>query len=118
MSAHSTQIIKSSDKINLIQYAEAIDVGYDTETTIITYTATQDTNISMINCSGDAYAKFKLYVDTNLIGVKRTGPDRNINWKFNDTLFLVSGSIIDIKVTHYVNGDILNFESGLYGFTN
>jgi len=112
MVAHSYQI--SQNELNLIKYAEAENVPSSTLTTILTYTATADTYISLITCSGQDYAKFELYIDTILIATKRTGPKRNTEWNYSNPLLLSAGSILDIKVTHYYTGDLSKFEAALY----
>jgi len=113
MSVHSQQIIRYS--LDLIRYFEAENVTSNNLTTILTFTATQDTNISLISCSGEDYAKFQLFIDTTLIATKRSGPERDVEWNFVNPLLISNGSILDIKVTHW-HTDALDFEAGMYGF--
>jgi len=114
MAVHSQKITQST--LNVIRYDEATLVTSNNLTTILTFTAIKDTNISLITCSGDDYAKFQLFIDTVLIATKRSGPKRNTEWNFNNPLLLNSGSILDVKVTHWHTGDVLNFESTLYAY--
>ena len=114
MSVHSQNI--SQPALNIIRYNEATLVTSNNLTTILTFTATQDTNISLLTCSGEDYAKFQLFIDTDLIATKRSGPKRNVEWNFNAPLLLSNGSILDIKVTHWYTGEALNFESTMYAY--
>lgn len=115
MGIHSSQIINPS--LNLIRYTEAENVSYNTLTTILTFTASQDTLISLIVCSGEDYAKFQLFINTDLVATKRSGNKRNVEWSFPNSLLLRNGEILDVKVTHYFTGDVLDFEAGLYANT-
>jgi len=105
-------------RLDLVRYAEALLVPSSIETTVLTFTATQTTNISLITVSGQGYAKFKLYIDANQIGTKISGPDRGVEWNFSFPLALDIGSVLTIKVTHYSTGDALDFYGGMYAFTS
>lgn len=90
-------------------------VTANTLTTITTYAAIVQTQISMISCSGTVYAKFQLFKNTVSIDVRRSGPDRSIQFGFESPLVLVPGDILDVKVTHYVVGSLEDFEATVYG---
>lgn len=83
-------------------------------TTILTLTASTLHKIVRISCSGNDYAKFQLYLNTNLIETRRSGPDRTIDFTFVHPLLVNNGDILDIKVTHYFTGELLDYESTIY----
>lgn len=84
-------------------------------TTIATYAAATATKITRIGCSGTVYAKFQLFVNTNLTETKRSGPYRSIDFNFDRPLSMSSGDVIDIKVTHYNTSITADFEATIYG---
>lgn len=92
------------------------DLGFNTEVTLATYTvpAGQSKRISRISVSGTDYAKFTVVLNTNPIEIKRTGPDRNLDFWLN--LQLNAGDIIDVKVIHLVDGELADFEASIFGF--
>jgi len=100
--------------INTINESSIVNVPANTETTVITLTATVDHKIFRISVSGDDYAKYRLYIDTNLVETRRAGPQRTLDFIFNSPLLLTTGQILDIKVLHCFTGDQLDFESTIY----
>jgi hypothetical protein len=86
-----------------------------TQVTIVTFTAATDVKLSKISVSGTDYAKFQLYKNMGLIETKRSSPERSLDFEFAIPLNLVSGDIIDVKVTHYATGVLADFESTVYG---
>lgn len=84
-------------------------------TTIVTYTAPSDKNVSQIVVSGTLYAKFELYLNTVLMETRRGGPDRTLVFEFNNPLGLSSGDILDVKVIHFDTVHTGDFESTIYG---
>ena len=86
-----------------------------TLTTIATFTASAAINISKVSVSGTDYAKFQLFKNTVLIDTKRSGPERSIEFNYNNPLKLIATDIMDIKVTHYVIGTMADFEATIYG---
>lgn len=99
--------------INYIQTGSIDTVPDSVQTTIITLTATQNHNIFRISCSGDVYAKYQLYVNSDLIETKRIG-NRDIDFIFNTPLQVLNGQILDVKVTHYYIGKTVNFDATIY----
>jgi hypothetical protein len=87
----------------------------NTLTTIATFTASAAINMSKVSVSGTDYAKFQLFKNTVLIDTKRSGPERSVEFNFNNPLKLIATDIIDIKVTHYVIGTMADFEATIYG---
>jgi hypothetical protein len=90
-------------------------VSDSTLTTIVTYTTTAPTKVTRISCSGTIYAKFQLFLNTTLIETRRSGPDRTLDFNFEDPWSLATSDIVDVKVTHYQTGVSADFESTLYG---
>lgn len=86
-----------------------------TLTTIVTFSAASDTKITRIGCSGTCYAKYQLFLNTVLVETKRSGPERSIDFLFNRPWAMVTGDVLDVKVTHYVTGGLEDFESTIYG---
>jgi len=105
-----------SNAISLVVHQAATNVSANTQTTILTYSASGDKKVVRIGCGGDDYAKFQVYINTVLVETKRTGPDRHIDFNWCFPLELNDGDVIDVKVTHYFDGDNLNFEATLYGY--
>lgn len=86
-----------------------------TEATICTFTASQDTRVTRISCSGTIYGSYRLYLNTVLIETKRSSPDRSIDFDFSRPLQLDSSDILDVKVTHYYIGHQEDFDATVYG---
>jgi hypothetical protein len=82
---------------------------------VATFTAGADTKLTRVSVSGTDYAKFQLYKNTVLIETKRSGPERSLDFVFSVPLNLLSGDILDVKVTHYAPGVLADFESTIYG---
>jgi hypothetical protein len=83
--------------------------------TVVTYTAPSDKQVSSVTVSGTVYAKFQLFLNTILIETRRGGPERTLVFEFNNPLVLNSGDVLDVKVTHYQTGLTAEFESTVYG---
>jgi hypothetical protein len=95
-------------------------VPASTKTTILTqvYSATFN-NIALVSVSGDNYAKFFLTINTVDIDVRRSGPDRNLQFDFkSNPLGLSSGDVVDIKAEHFNTGQLVDFEATIYGYAN
>lgn len=86
-----------------------------TLTTIVTFSAASDTKITRIGCSGTCYAKYQLFLNTTLVETKRSGPERSIDFLFDRPWAMVTGDILDVKVTHFVTGSTDDFEATIYG---
>lgn len=93
----------------------ATSVGHSTETTILTYTATDKTFITQISASGEAPAKYKVFINTELKDTIMTNK-YNVLFSFLYPLKLEVGDVLDVKVIHEFNGEVLNFNSTLYGY--
>ena len=85
-------------------------------TTITTMVANGANRIAMISCSGSAYAKFTVYINTILKETKRSGPERNVVFNYNHPLTLSVGDVVDIKVEHFNVGLLEDFEATIFGF--
>jgi len=105
--------------ITYLKTAAVTNVPAATKTTIITqaYTAGVFEKMTFAVASGDDYAKFFLTINGTDRDTRRTGPDRNLQFDFvGSALDLSPGDIIDVKVEHYHTGDLLNFNSTIYGY--
>jgi hypothetical protein len=101
--------------ISPIAIGSITSIPANTLTTIVTFTASSNINLSRIAVSGTDYAKFQLFKNTILIETQRSGPERSLNFSFNNPLKLVATDILDVKVTHYATGILADFESTVYG---
>jgi len=96
----------------------ADNVPASTLTTILSKTASVTfNNITIVSVSGEAYAKYILYLNAAVLDIRRTGPDRNLQFDFTGSpLALITGDVVDIKVEHYNTGDLLDFDATIYGY--
>lgn len=96
----------------------ASNVPAATLTTILTKVADSSlTNISIVSVSGDDYAKYTLVINSITIDIRRSGPDRNLQFDFTaNPLKTTLGDVIDIKVEHFFAGDLLDFDATIYGY--
>lgn len=96
----------------------AAAVAATVQTTIVTLNPSVETLITKVECSGQEYGKFQIYIDNILQVTKRGGPSRNVTFDFSWPLKLNAGQIFDIKVIHFVGGQTPDFESTVMGFTS
>ncbi len=105
--------------VKTLKYSEVTDVPDNTLTTIATFTATTTTTlISSIKCSGTDNGKWQIFIDSVLKGTLRGGGgNRNVIFDFDGPLELDSGSVLDVKVTHFVQNPTNkgDFQAGIYG---
>lgn len=94
---------------------EVTGVPANTQTTIVTYTASGKKLVSHITVSGTVYAKYQLYKNTTLIETRRGGPDRTLVFDFFRPLRLNDTDVLDVKVTHSQTSESADFESTVYG---
>lgn len=104
----------SSQKV----FGTVTNVAESTLTTILTKTAnTSLSKITVISVSGDNYAKFTLVINGITIDIRRTGPDRNLQFDFTANPLETSlGDVIDVKVEHFNVGETLDFDATIYGY--
>jgi len=110
--------IEGVSLISFVTGGSAAGVADTTKTTILsaTYSASFN-NIALISCSGQDYAKYYLTLNTVDIDIRRSGPERNVEFDFkSNPLGLSSGDIVDIKVEHFFTGESLDFEATIYGY--
>jgi len=99
--------------INYIQTNSINTVASSAQTTILTLDADTVHNIIKISCSGDVYAKYQLYLNTELIETKNIG-SRSVEFSFTTPLQIQNDDILDVKVTHYYSGVTADFDATLY----
>jgi len=108
--------------ISLTKYRKqgaVTDIPHTTRTTIVTQSFVAGTfeNLVLVSCSGEDYAKYYLRINTVDVDVRRTGPDRNLQFDFTGApLKLVIGDVVDIQVEHFFTGDLLDFDATIYGY--
>jgi len=106
----------SSIPASLAAYGTQTLVGANTETTIVTLTANGIRNMTHVSCSGDAYAEWRLYINSVLVETRRTGPSYNVEFVWRNPMSLITGTVIDIKVVHHYVSETATFNSAIYGF--
>ena len=108
--------------ISVISYNKSGSVAAipdTTKTTLLTqsYVAGTVENISIISVSGDDYAKYFLTLNGSDIDIRRSGPDRNLQFDFTGSpLALSPGDVVDIKVEHFSIGSFLDYDATIYGY--
>jgi len=102
-------------EVDAIAGGAVAGVMANTPTTIVTFTASVKTLLSLISVSGTVYAKFQLFKNATLIETRRGGPERTLTFEFSKPLRILTGDILDVKVTHYQTGESAEFESTVYG---
>lgn len=83
---------------------------------MLTLTANGTRNLTHVACSGDAYAEWRLYINTVKVETKRTGPEYNTEFTWRNPISLTTGTVVDVKVIHYYNGETADFNATAYGF--
>jgi hypothetical protein len=99
--------------------ASVTNVPDNTKTTILTQAFSAGTfeKIAIVSVSGDDYAKYYLTINGTDIDIRRSGPDRNLQFDFTGAPFdLTTGDVVDIKVEHFNGGSLLDFDATIYGY--
>jgi len=102
---------------SILAKAVASSVAATVKTTVVTLSAAQDTYITEIIGSGMEYGKWFVVVDSVDQAVRRGGSDRDVVWTFVNPLKIDSGSVLDLKVQHFVTGQTPDFEGTIMGYT-
>jgi hypothetical protein len=116
------QINATIDGISLTEYnkvGSVSNVAASTKTTIVTqsYIAGTFENLTLVSVSGEDYAKFFVTINAADIDIRRSGPDRNVEFTYTGAPYaLAPGDIVDIKVEHYNVGDLVDFDATIYGY--
>ena len=98
--------------------AAVTNVPTSTKTTILSdsFSAGTFEKAVILSVSGDVYAKYYFTVNGTDIDIRRSGPDRNLQFDFTGAPYaLTTGDLIDIKVEHFDVG-LFNFDATLYGY--
>lgn len=112
-------VIEGISLTNFSTNAGVTSVADNVKTTILTqaYVAGTFENLAIISVSGDDYAKYYFTLNGTDIDIRRSGPDRNLQFDFTGAPYeLVTGDIIDIKVEHFVVGELYDFDATFYGY--
>lgn len=91
-------------------------VPASSKTTVVTLTAVTDKFITAIYGSGMENGKWYLTIDAADQIVRRAGPERDKIWEFPSPLKIPAGSVLDIKVEHFVTGETPDFECTILGY--
>ena len=90
-------------------------VPASTQTTVVTLAANGVRFITKIVCSGHDHAKWEVYVDSIVVITKRENKFTT-EFDFANPYRLDEHSVMDVKVTHFVTGDSLDFDATIIGF--
>jgi hypothetical protein len=102
--------------LSVLSVGETGAINAETLTTITSYAAASDIQLSKVSCSGEGAADFTLWIDTTQIDIKRSDTlDLDKEFKFDDPLPVSSGSVISIRVYHHATGKTKNFNATIYG---
>ena len=96
-------------------------IADNVKTTILTQSFVANTfeNLVIISVSGDDYAKFFFTLNGTDIDIRRSGPQRNLQFDFTGAPYeIVSGDVVDVKVEHFVGGEFLDFDATIYGYAS
>lgn len=102
-------------EVTIIQTGSQAAVTATTLTTLLTFTATENTLVPRIVVSGELPAKVFLVLNTITIETRRMTSERNIVFDFTSPLLLEIGDILDVKVQHEFTAETAAYESTLHG---
>ena len=117
-----TQTMTTIEGISLTEFnvtGSATNVVDSTKTTIVSqaYVAGTFENLTLVSVSGENYAKFFVTLNAVDIDIRRSGPDRNVEFNYTGAPYkLVVGDIVDIKVEHFNIGTLVDFDATIYGY--
>jgi hypothetical protein len=94
----------------------AASVPASTKTTVVTYSAVVDRYVTAIYGSGMENGKWFLVINSADQIVRRAGPERDKIFEFPSPLKITAGSVLDIKVEHFVTGETPDFECTILGY--
>ena len=106
---------------SILSYNQDAAVSDNTETTLTSYTVPAGTTFYFtgVVAQGDLPARFRIYIDSNIQLSYRTVSS---NPAFQQTFSLppftaAAGSVIYLKVTHFISGVSGDFEGTILGYT-
>ena len=102
--------------VSVLKKQALADLASASKSTVLTYTAPSDINITKIIAEGEDYAQWFLTLDTVDQNIRPTGPDRDKVWTFENPWKLNSGQVLDIKVIHHNTGEQLDFSATIWGY--
>jgi hypothetical protein len=74
-------------------------------------------NLTQVSVSGEDYAKFFITLNGSDIDIRRSGPDRNVEFNYTGAPYKLSlGDVVDIKVEHFNTGSLVDFDATIYGY--
>jgi len=112
-------VVEGISVTNFNTNAAVTNVADSTKTTILTqvYVGGTFENLVMVSVSGSYFAKYFLTVNGVDIDIRRSSPDRNLQYDFTGAPLEINvGDTIDIKVEHFDIGELHDFEATIYGY--
>ena len=112
-------IVEGISVTNFNVNAAVTNVADSTKTTILTqsFVASTFENLVLVSVSGSYFAKYFLTINGVDIDIRRSSPDRNLQYDFTGAPVEVNiGDTIDIKVEHFDVGQLHDFEATIYGY--
>ena len=96
-----------------LAYTEITGVVDNVETTITSYTASEDTAISFVYASGNLNSKYRLFLNASPILAMRGG--YNVDMSLLPGLLLSAGDVIEVKVLHCFIGETSDYNASIFG---
>lgn len=99
------------------KHSKIVTVAANSQTTIVTYTATANMWITGCIMTGEIPAEFTLMVNSINKGVGRTShQDRTGKIMLPQAIKISSGDIVTVKVIHFETGDTSDYDATIYGY--
>ena len=122
----SDSIESSSNPVNVVLPSSVVlsngvasAVTDNTQTTVDTYTASgANYSITKILVTGNANSEWSIEIDSvEKMSFRIADGNKTRDIDFPGSYLLLSGSTIDIKVTHFFTGETADFKASILGFT-
>jgi len=105
----------------VLEYDTDNAVVDNSETTLVSYTVPAGTNLYFTGlvCHGDVPAVMRVYVDVNRqLSFRTVSSNPSVSQNFSTPPFVApAGSVVTLKVTHYISGVTGEFEGTILGYT-
>jgi hypothetical protein len=118
-----TNVAATIEGISLTEYnkvGSVANVADSTKTTIVSqaYVAGTFENLTLVSVSGEDYAKYFVTIAGTDVDIRRSGPDRNLTFDFTGAPYkILPGQTVDVKVEHFVTGELVDFDATIYGYS-
>ena len=113
-----TIVSGAGTQTSFVKYGKQSAVPNGTLTTILTHTVvTTDLYLTGFIMTGEIDAEVGLYINTaRAIPGRTSEQDRNLMLHFPSALKMAVGTILDLKIEHFYNGKVSDFEAALIGY--